>query len=275
MDVFVFSHQRGPYLENFLHSARSVEWEGRITVVDDGSSDPRTVEVLDRAERDGFEVLRRPHSPTGAWGGLQASMATALAIAQGPATLFAQDDLQLVRALRPGEEERIVSIVSDEANSPFLFPAFHMQSWKASRNQRNFRLDGRLGMPVRTLHHPLPGYSEVAIFSPERLRAVDWDPIYEEKGCSVLAYKYFGPMISYPYPFLAFVPFPAVPRRGLRYRLRHRKRLSTPAALKIMSDVEIERLFQRDVEAMPFATEWLSIRSRSRARLLGSSHWEH
>ena len=275
MDIFVFSYQRGPYLENFLRSTRAVRWDGDVTVVDDGSTDPRTLAVLDRAEQDGFRVVRRPHSPSGAWGGLQASMAAALEVAAGPAVLFAQDDLQLVRPLRTEEGERIAALVNDERNSPFLFPSFHMQSWKASQRARNFAMDDRLGMPVRTLHHPLPGYSEVSVFAPDRLRGVGWDPVFEEKGCSVLAYKHFGAMISYPYPFLAFVPFPSVPRRGLRYRLRNRKRRPTPSELAMMTEPDIERLFGRDVAAIPFATEWLTLRSRARQRLLGSEHWEH
>jgi glycosyltransferase involved in cell wall biosynthesis len=275
VETFVFSYQRGPYLANFLRSVEACGWSDPVTIVDDGSSDPATLRVLQSAESDGHRVIRRQHRSSGAWGGLQASMALALELAQGPVTLFAQDDLQLVRPLVPGESGRIAELVSADGRSPFLFPSFHMQSWKASRNARNFAFDAELGMPTRTLHHPLPGYSEVSVFSPQRLRAAGWDTSFEEKGGSVLAYHLFGPMLSYPYPFLAFVPYPSVPRRGVRYRLRHPRRRPSPAELEVMDPERVEELFGRDPSVIPFATDWLRVRSPLRRRLLGSVHWEH
>ena len=275
METFVFSYQRGPYLANFLRSVRSCDWPGTVTVIDDGSDDPGTVAVLEAAERDGFRVIRRRRTAGGAWGGLQASMAHALELAQGPLTLFAQDDLQLVRPLRPGEEERLTELVNDESHSPFLFPSFHMQSWKASRAARNFAFDESLGLPLRTLFHPLPGTSEVSMFSPARLREAGWDPSFEERGGSVLAYRLFGPMLSYPYPFLAFVPFPSVPRRGWRYAMKHPRRRPSPAELAILRPEEIEHLFARDPATIPFATDYLRPVSSTRARLIGSTYWEH
>jgi glycosyltransferase involved in cell wall biosynthesis len=275
VETFVFSHQRGSYLANFLRSVRDCDWPGSVTIVDDGSTEQRTVAVLAAAERDGHTVIRRPRTAGGAWGGLQASMAQALDLAEGPLTLFAQDDLQLVRALRPGEEEQLVALVSDPARSPFVFPAFHMESWKASRNLRNFAFDPELGMPIRTLFHPLPGVSEVSLLSPERVREAGWDPSFEERGGSVLAYRLFGPMTSYAYPFLAFLPYPSVPRRGLRYAVRHPKRLPTPTILATMDAVEVEQLFARDPSTIPFATQYLRPVSRVRARLIGATYWEH
>jgi glycosyltransferase involved in cell wall biosynthesis len=68
METFVFSYQRGPYLDNFLRSVRDCEWPGPVTVVDDRSTDPSTLEVLDRAERSGIAVVRRQHSQGGAPG---------------------------------------------------------------------------------------------------------------------------------------------------------------------------------------------------------------
>jgi glycosyltransferase involved in cell wall biosynthesis len=275
VDTFVFSFQRGPYLANFLRSVRACSWPGRVTVIDDGSTEPGTIAVLDRAEHEGFTVLRRRRAVGGAWGGLQASMAHALTLAEGPVTLFAQDDLQLIRPLREGEEEYLSTVVNDPSNSPFLFPAFHMQSWKASRSPRNFHFDTDLGMPLRTLFHPLPGYSEVALFSPDRLRSSDWDPQFEERGGSVLAYRLFGPMLSYPYPFLAFVPFPSVPRRGWRYAVSNPKRLPRPVSLRTMDDHEVGVLFARDPSMVPFATDYLRPESRARELLIGRAHWEH
>jgi hypothetical protein len=275
IDTFIFSYRRGRFLENLLRSARETSWPGPITVIDDGSTDRTTLAVLRRAERDGRTVIQRAHGSNGKWGGLQASMAAALELAVGPLTLFAQDDLQFVRRVDDEEIGRITALVEDPQNSPFVFPTFHMQSWTASRTERNYVFVDRIGMPVRAQSHPLTGYSEIALFSPARLRAAAWDPMPRETRCSHIAEETFGPMISYPYPFLAFLPSPHVPRKDWRYALRHPKRLPTPARLAIMSPDEVARLLARDPARIPFATEHLRPRSRLRSLILGRTHWEH
>ena len=273
MDIFVFSYERGAYLENFLRSVRQVGWRGEVTVVDDGSQGRRTLAVLDAAEQDGFVVIRRPHSAISSRGGLRANMQLALESARGPATLFAQDDMQLVRPVGMAEEETLTAAVCDERNAPLLFPAFHIRGWKASRRSANYRLDERLGMPVRTLFHPLPGFSDVSVFSPDRLRDAGFDYSYEESGSSVLAYRHFGPMMSYPYPFLAFLPSPAVPRLGRRYRALHPQRRSAPAELERMADRDVEALFAREPSTPPFSDDWLRVRSRTRRWSLRRTGW--
>jgi glycosyltransferase involved in cell wall biosynthesis len=275
VETFIFSYRRGRFLENLLRSARETRWAGPITIIDDGSTDGKTLAALRRAERDGCTVVRREHGSNGKWGGLQASMAAALEIATGPVTLFAQDDLQFVRSLDDNEIERIAALVQDPRNSPFAFPTFHMQSWTASRTEQNYVFVDRLGMPVRAPSHPLTGYSEIALFSPERLRAANWDPMPRETRCSQIAERSFGPMISYPYPFLAFLPFPSVPRKDRRYAIKHPKRLPTPARLEIMRPDEVAALFARDPARIPFATEYLRPASRMRSLIIGRTHWEH
>lgn len=274
METFVFSYQRGPYLANFLDSVRDCAWPGPVTILDDGSTDPATLAVLQHAQRSGFSVVRREHSSGGAWGGLQASMDHALTLARGPVTLFAQDDMQIVRPLREGEQERLAEVINDPDRSPFIFPAFHVRTWKASRSPRNFELDEGVGMPRRTLFHPGVGFSEVSILAPDRLRASHWDFRYEERGSSVLAYRHFGAMTSYPYPFLSFVPFPSVPRRGWRFAVRNPRRLGPPARLRTMTEKEVDRLFTRDPMLLPFASEHLSIASGARRLVVGSADWE-
>ena len=273
MDIFVFSYERGAYLANFLDSVRRVGWHGSVTIMDDGSTERRTLQVLERAERDGFGVVRQPHGSGGLRGGLRENMQAALELAAGPAVLFAQDDMQIVRNISAGEEEKISALLDDVRNSPLLFPVFHLRNWKASRRAKNFDFDARLRMPVRSLFHPLTGFSDVAVFSPERLRAAGLIYRYEESGTSTLAYSLFGPMVSYPYPFLAFVPSPVVPRLGRRNRLRHPTRRVTPARIDDMTDGDVERLLSHGPAEVPFADDWLTVRSRTRRWSLRRTGW--
>ena len=275
METFVFAHQRGRYLENCLRSAAEVGWPGPVTVIDDGSTDRTSRRVLERAEQDGHRVIRQPGGVRGIWGGLQHNMGYALSIAEGPATLFIQDDLQFVREVTEAEIQRMTELVNDPDLSPFLGPFFHMESWTESVREGTFRWDPVHEVHVRTSENRFQGFSDVAVLSPERLRAAGWDSTKVEKTASPAAVELFGPMLSLHDPFIAFVPFPYAPRHSLRRRLRERRRRPTPAALRIMTAGEVERLRAAPTDRLPFATEHLRIASPRRERLLGTTFWSH
>jgi glycosyltransferase involved in cell wall biosynthesis len=275
METFVFSHQRGRYLENCLRSAADVGWPGPITVIDDGSTDRASRAVLRRAEADGHRVFRRPGDVRGVWGGLQHNMGFALQIAEGPATLFLQDDLQFVRSIGPDELDRITRLVNDPSLSPFLGPFFHMESWSESTREGTYRWDPDHHVHVRTEQNRFQGFSDVAILSPARLRAAGWDSGNVEKAASPVAVECFGPMLSLHDPFIAFVPFPYAPRHSLRRRLRESRRRPTPARLELMTPAEVERMRAAPTDRLPFATEHLRLASPRRERLLGTTYWSH
>ncbi len=275
METFVFAHQRGRYLANCLRSAEAVGWPGPITVVDDGSTDRHSRRALAEAERSGHRVIRQPGGVKGIWGGLQHNMGYALGIAQGPATLFIQDDLQFVRPVDADELARMTELVNDPMLSPFLGPFFHMESWTESVKDGSYRWDAEHGLHVRTELHRFQGFSDVAVLSPQRLRDAGWDSRNVEKTASPVAVERFGPMTSLHDPFIAFVPYPYAPRRSLRKRLKERQRRRTPAELRIMTPSEVERMRDAPIDRLPFATEHLQIVSRRRGKLLGTSFWSH
>ena len=271
----MFAHQRGHYLENCLRSAEAVGWPGPITVVDDGSTDRASRRVLADAERAGHRVIVQPGGVQGAWGGLQRNMGMALEIAEGPATLLLQDDLQFVRPVGEDELTRIVGLVNDPQASPFLAPFFHMESWTESVREGSYRWDPEHEVHVRTEVNRFQGFSDVAIVSPQRLRDAGWDAQYVEKDASPRAVERFGPMRSLHDPFIVFVPYPYAPRRSLRRRLKERKRRRTPAEIALMTEQEVARMRQAPTDRVPFATEHLRIVSPRRERLLGTTFWSH
>lgn len=275
METFVFAHQRGRYLENCLRSAAAVEWPGPITVIDDGSTDRASRRVLADAERAGHRVIRQPGGVKGIWGGLQHNMGYALSIAEGPATLFIQDDLQFVRPVGADEIARMTAHVNDPALSAFLGPFFHMESWTESVKDGSYRWDAEHGLHVRTGANRFQGFSDVAVLSAQRLRDAGWDARNVEKTASPVAVERFGPMTSLHDPFIAFVPYPYAPRRPLRKRLKERQRRRTPAELRIMTPVEVERLRSVPTDRLPFATEHLRLVSARREQLLGTTFWSH
>lgn len=271
----MFAHQRGHYLRNCLDSAAAVGWPGPITIIDDGSTDRASRQVLTEAERAGNRVIVQSGRVQGAWGGLQRNMGVALEMAEGPATLFLQDDLQFVRPVGTDEIDRIVRLVNDPDASPYLGPFFHMESWTESTKEGTYRWDPVHRVHVRTELNRFQGFSDVAIVSPQRLRDAGWDSRYVEKEASPRAVELFGPMRSLPDPFIVFVPFPYAPRRSLRRRLKERKRRRTPSAVRLMTPAEVDRLRAAPPERIPFATEHLHLVSQRRERLLGTTYWSH
>jgi hypothetical protein len=274
IETFVFSYGRGRYLENCLRSLDAVEWRGRITVMDDASKDRASLRVLKQAEQAGVAVIRREAKGVGIWGGLQANMERAIEMAEGAITLFIQDDTQVVR--RPSEEEIrfFTSFLSDEQNSPFLFPSFQMQSWNAHQQPELHRFDSDRSMWYRTAEHRFAGFSDVTLFHPGRLRSSGWDPGFVEKHAATRAMEMFGPMALTPYPFVAFLPYPHTPRRGLRYRLKQPKRFRAPARIRVMSPSESARFMERDPSRLAFASDYLCLESPLRQRLIGTD-WAH
>jgi hypothetical protein len=274
IETFVFSYGRGRYLENCLRSLDEVGWRGRVTVMDDASRDRASLRVLKRAEQSGTTVVRRDEQGTGIWGGLQANMARALDSAEGPVTLFIQDDTQVVRRPSVAEVRSFASFLEDEQNSPFLFPSFQMESWGARRRPELYRFDQDRSMWYRTADHRFAGFSDVTLFHPGRLRDSGWDPGFVEKQAAARAVQMFGPMALTPYPFVAFLPYPHTPRRGFRYRLKQPKRFRAPAGIRVMSPAESERFMQRDPSHLAFASDYLQLESPLRARIIGTD-WIH
>jgi glycosyltransferase involved in cell wall biosynthesis len=274
IETFVFAHGRGRYLENCLRSLAAVAWPWPVTVFDDGSRDRASLRVLRQAESAGIRVERRAEQGRGIWGGLQANMARALELAVGPLVLFIQDDTQVVR--RPSRDEvvRFRSFLADERNSPFLFPSFQMESWRAQDNPHLYRFEPDVRMWFRTADHRFAGFSDVTLFDVTRLRRSGWDPSFVEKEAAARAMEMYGPMAITPYPFVAFLPYPHTPRRGFRYRLKQPKRLRTPAAIRVMTEVEAESFVHRDPNELAFASRYLQLESRFRKQLIGS-HWVH
>ena len=274
IETFVFSYGRGRYLANCLRSLAAVDWAGQVTVLDDGSRDRASIRVLADAERSGIRVIRRTQQGRGFWGGLQENMAAALEMAEGPISLFIQDDTQVVRRPTDTEIETFVAFLSDETNSPFLFPSFQMHSWRAHLRPELYRYEPGSRMWYRTDEHRFAGFSDVSLLNPGRLREASWDPMHVEKAAAARAMEQFGPMALTPWPFVAFLPYPHTPRRGFRYRLKQPKRFRAPARIRVMDGAESQAFLQRDPETLAFASEYLRLESRIRQRIVGP-YWSH
>ena len=102
--LFVFSFNRGQFLNNCILSVRKCAAEVPLTVIDDCSNDPDTLLVLEKLRKD-YEVISNDkiHQKEKKTGGLAGSMNQAMEIASSrnvQYAFFLQDDMQFVRTMR-------------------------------------------------------------------------------------------------------------------------------------------------------------------------------
>jgi len=102
MHIYIFSYNRGIFLENCLLSVRDCAPQYKVTVIDDKSSDYSTLEVINKW-RNTYEVISpRRSKHTYKTGGLYNNMNYAMdhaAINKNTFALFLQDDMQLIRKI--------------------------------------------------------------------------------------------------------------------------------------------------------------------------------
>lgn len=92
LSIVITSHNQGDFLLEAIASAEAA-CRGRnieLLIVDDGSSEPRTVEVLNHLDGLGYRVLRQPNK------GLSSARNTGTANTSAPILLFLDDDNRLL-----------------------------------------------------------------------------------------------------------------------------------------------------------------------------------
>ena len=123
MDIglYVFSFNRGQFLENCLRSINAYCPCAAVYIIDDKSSDPYTHRVLSNLDST-YTVLDVPESEDHELktGGLYGNMNYAMAHARSLGTqivLFIQDDMQLVRPIGEEDLSRVTSYFSCNENT--------------------------------------------------------------------------------------------------------------------------------------------------------------
>jgi len=277
MDTFVFSHNRGRFLNNLMQSLVEADWPGDVTVLDDGSDDPLTVKVLGRIDSwPRVKVVVPERSGTAKYGGFWDNMRFAYEeLARSTHVAFLQDDLQFVRRVSERSLSRTIELLDDPRLSPFLSPSFW---WGRAGAQRE--LAGRseyveeFDIYHRGASSSQRAFADVTIFNRDRLLAAGWKAGLPETESNAEAMSRFGLMTLHPDPFLAFVPFAPRFRHGRAWTLRMDvRRLPFPARLRMMTEAEGLAFERRDRRVLPVAADHLRVASPWRRVLLSRAEW--
>jgi glycosyltransferase involved in cell wall biosynthesis len=124
LKTYVFSYNRGRFLENAVASVFRCMKNPDVTVIDDGSTDAETISILARLSA-GARVERKSHRDGARLGALYANMQTALDEARSDEmVLFIQDDTQLVRPVDDTDYDYVQMYFAGAPDRAFLLPTF-------------------------------------------------------------------------------------------------------------------------------------------------------
>ena len=280
--VFVFSFNRGIFLENCLHSIEQCLNGVKTVIVDDNSTDPDTRERLSKlSER--YEIFHpRPHEAEIKTGGLYANMNYALHVAHSRGisrVLFIQDDMQLVRKVGRRDFELIDRLFAQNENC-IQFQTCFRRSDTTKMLEESCHVDvSKSALMIKNdMEKGKDNFSATGVFDVERTRRLLGSFVVGEGANSSLC-RERG--IKKPYslfPFMNWLPYPSSYRgkvRTIRHRVVEYLGGSGFHPIDYMEDTDIDRLFSRDPLSIPVAEEWLLSKSAPRNDLWSTAGGEY
>jgi hypothetical protein len=272
LEVFIFSFNRGRLLGHCLDSILRHLPKAKVTVVDDNSTDPQTLEVLDNLpDRVG---LFQPGAGKGSkYGGLYHNLQQAYERAEGDFILFTQDDAQLVRPLEEDDLAYIRDYFATYPDAGFLNPVFPLSARRSGRRRVHFAeefptffysLDERFRDRSVTMY-----YTDICIASRERLRAANWSFQQCERTTASHARHHFRKMGAMIHPFLCQLPEVPFYRSGHQtWAMREimRKQQGILCGFRDLSPEEVQALRDIPPGRVPYAEDWLHCTGREPKR---------
>jgi len=269
------SYNRGRFLKNCLDSIKRCAPMCKATIVDDGSTDEETIQVIQAAKKDlQFHVINMQEDASNQkHGGLYANMQWVLDNgASEEKILFVQDDTQLVRVIDKEDLDYIDRYFAVARNVAFLHPAFLKQ---ASRTRiASITLSENFPAYVASFERAVAYFSAICIVHRGRLKEMGFRLANTERGNGAAAKDVFAPMGHMIHPFVAWLPF--VPNyRGKRetMTIRLTRKIGTIGyfPFETMNVDQVDQLKSRDLKVLPIAENFLNPRG------LGERHkpWRH
>lgn len=264
MHFYVFSYNRGPFLENCIRSIEACAPQCKLTVIDDGSDDKETCEVLERVSSR-HRVISKTAETGHKLGGLYANMQVAYELSDDDELIcFLQDDTQMVRRLSDEDIRGFRACFEAEPKLGFISPAFVRGFSLRREADRDFRFDEDSGLWFWYPRRRSTGtwFSALLIADPRRLREVNWKFEVGESTNNRQAAKIFCRMGRLRAPFSMWLPNGRAYRgkqKSLALRFGEWWRRCGVYPLEIMSDEEAAELQSAEPPRLPVAEECLRV----------------
>lgn len=207
LTVVVMSYNRGLHLEICLRTLNAHARGLRVVVVDDGSDDPYTNQVLDAHA---FETLRTEKDNNARLGGLYKNMQTALKCINSRYILFLQDDSQLIRDLTAEDMQACEQAFEKTPALAFINPVIAMGPRGKRMRQRAQAIGPNFGFAF-PFDGPKPNacrsfYQDIVLCHVQRLKSKAWTFGPTEDVTARRAGLLFSNMLHYRLPFVAQMP---------------------------------------------------------------------
>ncbi|TVP60367.1 MAG: glycosyltransferase [Halomonadaceae bacterium] len=262
--IYLFSYNRGKFLDNCLESLVNCAEGHDVTIIDDGSDDDATRLVLRRWQKQfrqlGPDSKGQVEHKTG---GLYNNMGRAMADArerQKTLVLLLQDDMQLVRPIDQKDLLRAEAFFAANPNAAQLQTCF-MKRFFAARDEKLTILDSSEQAYLRPSDYPgFSGFSAVGLFHLDRFQSLFGQLRQGEYANNAFAQQHGIQMGIAAFPFMMWLPYP-ISHRG--------KQRNIPLQLvegiagcgfypyRLMDQEAQERLHNRHPDQRPYAEEWL------------------
>lgn len=264
MHFFVFSFNRGDFLENCVASIERCAPGHPVTVFDDDSNDEATRQVLGAIGNRHRVLCPSANGPESKHGGLYGNMQAALEIAASDELLcYLQDDMQLVRSVTADDIDAAERYFERCPDAGFMQPAFLKGSNRRS-DRAQMRIDAKSGGYFADRLDRSAGayYSDVFISRAARLHQSGWHFRNREAANELQARQRFRQMVYLRNPFAAWLPqAPAWrgKRMTLALRLGQRAGRCGLYPFDTLGDEEARAFTQRETAILPFAEDFLSV----------------
>ncbi|HEY7772772.1 MAG TPA: glycosyltransferase [Marinagarivorans sp.] len=276
LHFWVFSYNRGIFLQNCVESISACVPNATVSVFDDNSTDPETQQILQTIAQSHAIVQPDVTGKQCKHGGLYDNMQAALLGSQSDDYIvFLQDDTQLVRPLQTEDFETIKNYFADKRNG-FLQPAF-LRAINKSRDGSRTRFDAEKNVFYVDRFNRSAGayYSDIIITQPERLQSVDWRFLTRESANETQARKHFGQMGYMANPIAAWLPnVPAFRGKTQTWALKRAHQLSQCDfyPFEIMDNTQASALKSRPAGSIAYAEDVLCLKNNN-AKLTKPWHY--
>ncbi len=262
MIFFVFSYNRGRFLQNSIDSIEHCAPASRVFIYDDQSDDPETQEIL-QTLADRHSVVYGDHDTENQHGGLYANMQKAFESLTGDHVVcFMQDDTQLVRRITAEDMAFIEGYFRHNPEGGFLAPVF-LRGITRQKTLSEFEYDPEHQVYFcRHQNDKCAGvyYSDIFISTTERMKSAGWQFMEGELENEWQAKSCFMEM-GYMYaPFVMWLPNgPAYRNRKkpIAYQIAEKQNRAGFYPYQYMTEHDVERLRRRPPEERPVAENFL------------------
>lgn len=262
--IFVFSFNRGRFLENCLKSLEVCASGPEVTIIDDQSDDPYTLAVLEQYGRK-LNVVTAGDAEISEHktGGLYNNMRFAFKDARNSGkrfVLFLQDDMQLVRPILPRDITGAEAFFEANPNAAELHTCF-MKRFFENRDEHLTEPDASGEAYLRPSSYPgFSGFSAVGLFDIERVNKLFGELQQGEYANNEFAQKNDIQMGISTRPFMMWLPYP-ISHRGKTRNIPLQLVESVAGCgfypYQIMTDDAVSQLLERPLEKRPYAEDWL------------------